>query len=52
MSKEPKYSESTRRELSSAQWRRLGLLLGLLALLLIVIVVVAILVAFGEITLR
>ena len=52
MSKEPKYRDTTRRELSSAQWRRLGLLLGILAVLLIVIVVVAVLVAFGEITLR
>jgi hypothetical protein len=52
MSKDPKYRGSTRHELSPAQWRRLGLLLGSLALLLAVVVVVAVLVAFGEITLR
>lgn len=52
MSRDPKYRESTRRELSPAQWRRLGLLLGLLALLLVAIVVIAVLVAFGELSLR
>ena len=52
MNKDPKYRSSTRRELSSAQWRRLGVLIGTLILLLVVIVVVAVLVAFGELTLR
>ena len=52
MNDEPKYRTSTRRDLSSAQWRRLGLLIGALVLLLIAIVVVAVLVAFGELTLR
>jgi uncharacterized membrane protein len=52
MSKDSKYRDSTRRDLSNAQWRRLGLLLGILAVLLVVVVVVAVLVAFGEITLR
>ncbi len=52
MSNDPKYRSSTRRELSSSQWRRLGLVIGILILLLVVIVVGAVLVAFGEITLR
>ena len=52
MNNDPKYRNSTRRELSSNQWRRLGLLIGTLVLLLVVIVVVAVLVAFGELTLR
>ena len=52
MNDEPKYRESTRRELTPAQWRRLGLVLGALALLVIAVVVVAVLVAFGELTLR
>ena len=52
MSKDPKYRSSTRPELTSAQWRRLGVLIGLLILLLVTIVVVAVLVAFGELTLR
>ncbi len=52
MNNDPKYQSSTRRELSSSQWRRLGILIGTLVLLLVVIVVVAVLVAFGELTLR
>ena len=52
MSNNPKYRGSTRRELSGARWRRLGLLIGTLGLLLVVIVVVAVLVAFGELALR
>lgn len=51
MSKDPKYRSSTRRDLSPAQWRRLGVLIGILILLLIVVVIGAVLVAFGEITL-
>jgi hypothetical protein len=52
MDHDPKYRGSTRRDLSDAQWRRLGIVLGTLFLLLVVIVVVAVLVAFGELTLR
>ena len=52
MKHDPKYRRSTRRDLSPAQWRRLGILIGLLVLLLIAILVVAVLVAFGEIVLR
>ena len=52
MKNDPKYRSSTRRELSAAQWRRLGVLIGTLIVLLVVIVLVAVLVAFGEITLR
>ena len=51
MSRDPKYRSSTRRDLSAAQWRRLGVLIGTLVLLLIVVVIVAVLVAFGELTL-
>jgi hypothetical protein len=52
MKNDPKYCSSTRRELSAAQWRRLGVVIGTLIVLLVVIVLVAVLVAFGEITLR
>jgi hypothetical protein len=52
MKNDPKYRSSTRRELSAAQWRRLGVLIGTLIVLLVVVVLVAVLVAFGEITLR
>jgi hypothetical protein len=48
MSHDPKYRHSTRRELTTAQWRRVGLVIGTLLLLLIAIIVVAVLVAFGE----
>jgi hypothetical protein len=51
MNNEPKYRSSTRRDLSPAQWRRLGIVIGSLIVLVVVVVVVAILVAFGEITL-
>ncbi len=47
----PKFQASTRRDLSPAQWRRFGLLLGALGLLLVAIVVLAVLVAFGELSL-
>ena len=49
MNNDPKYRASTRGELSSTQWRRLGILIGSVILLLVIIVVVAVLVAFGEI---
>ncbi len=52
MSDDPKYRKSTRRELSPAEWRRLGIAIGTLIILLIVVVTVAVLVAFGELTLR
>lgn len=52
MKNDPKYRSSTRRELSPAQWRRLGVVIGTLIVLLVVIILVAVLVAFGEITLR
>jgi hypothetical protein len=52
MKNDPKYRGSARRELSPAQWRRLGVVIGTLIVLLVVIVLVAVLVAFGEITLR
>lgn len=51
MSNKPKYRGSTRRELSPARWRQLGVLIGALILLVIMIVAVAVLVAVGEITL-
>ncbi len=49
MKNEPKYRRSARRELSGAQWRRLGVLIGTLMIAVIVVVVVALLVALGEI---
>jgi len=50
MQREPKYRGSTRRHLASAQWRRLGIVIGALLLLLIVVVILALLVALGEIS--
>ena len=49
MKNEPKYRRSARRELSGAQWRRLGVVIGTLMIAVIVVVVVALLVALGEI---
>ena len=50
MTKEPKYRASTRRELTDARWRLLGLLLAILGVLLLLVVVVAVLVALGILT--
>ncbi len=50
MQREPKYRGSTRRNLPGAQWRRLGIMIGVLLLLLIVVVILALLVALGEIS--